>query len=140
MKWSMTAAELSDAIRQSDAPSREIDDRIWRWVNDQKLNPHAPGWQYDLHTAPTFTESLDAARWLLPIVDTADGPQSMDFVLEHSNGGLTIAARVGTNDPDAIEFGCNDASALSRAALVAHLRMEADGVKSKPLTGMRFTD
>lgn len=116
----MTAAQISDAIRTAEEPSRSLDDRIWLWVNRNKLNPCAPGWQYDLMDAPHYTSSVDAALTLLP----KGGPdnQPFDFVLEHTNGGLTIACRVGTPDKDAMEFGCNNASAVTRAAIVAHMR------------------
>lgn len=41
-----------------------LHDRLWRWVNDNKLNANAPGWEYDLHEGPNYTASLDAALGL----------------------------------------------------------------------------
>lgn len=58
------------------------DDYIWHWVNKSKLNPNAPGWQYDLEDAPRYTSSLDAAiglvervrpGWLWTISNERDG-------------------------------------------------------------------
>lgn len=115
-KRHMSRLEIISALAEVDGPDRDLDDRIWHWVNDNKLNPHAPGWQYDLLEAPAYTESLDAARSLLPKVEGVP----MDFILEHVNGGLTISAVVGHNDPDRRAWGANDAVALSRGALEAH--------------------
>ncbi|AOR76560.1 hypothetical protein BES08_07220 [Novosphingobium resinovorum] len=117
MPWNATSTQIAEALRTADAPSREIDDRIWRWVNEKQWG--VKGWRYDLEEAPRYTESVDAALTLLPLCDTGE---RFDYVLEHINGGLTIGCQVGTNDPDAVVFGCNDASAISRACLVAHHR------------------
>lgn len=139
MKWSMSAENLAETlrVREDSEEDRQIDDRIWRWVNDQKLNPRAPGWQYDLHAPPRFTGSLDAACALIPVIDSSDGPQRIDFILEHVNGGMTIGARVGTEDTNLMVFGSNDAQAVARAALEAHIRLGIDGVKSLPLMSMQ---
>lgn len=120
MKLVMTAEELIAVLKVLDAPDREVDDRIWRWVNEHKLNPAAPGWQYDLLEAPAYTSSIDAAHTLIPLVPNED--QHMDYVLEHTNGGLTIGARVGSSNPEHTTFGHNEAIALSRASLEARLR------------------
>lgn len=130
--------QLDEALRALEAPDRKIDDRLWRWVNDAKVNPRAPGWQYDLEFAPHFTESLDAARSFIPRLETCDGVLPMDFVLEHINGGITIGARVGEQDPDKVVFGENDAIALTRAALRAHMMLILDGLTSLPLVAMQF--
>lgn len=119
MKRIMSRLELLAALKDADGPDREIDDRIWRWVNERKLNPHAPGWQYDLLEAPAYSESLDAARSLIPITDKETG-ERMDFILEHVNGGLTISSLVGHADPDRRAWGANDAIALTVGALQAH--------------------
>lgn len=119
----MTGPQLCEALRVLEQPSRDLDDRIWRWVNDRKLNPTAPGWQYDLLDAPLYTSCVTAALTLLPVVGELGHPnERMDYILEHINGGMTIGCRVGTGDPDATEWGCNAATAVSRAAIVAHLR------------------
>lgn len=120
MKYIMTAEELSETLRLADAPSAEVDDRIWRWVNESGL---CNGWQYDLKDAPAYTSSLDAAATLLPVTGApGELDERADYIIEHVNGGLTIGARVATADSDHIVFGCNAASALSRAAIEAHIR------------------
>lgn len=118
MKLIMSATELDAVLREADEPSREIDDRIWRWANERGL---FGGWRYDLVEAPEYTKSVDAALTLLPVMDEHGTP--MDFILEHVNGGLTIGCRVGVADPDSAVFGCNDASAIARAAIIAHMRL-----------------
>lgn len=139
MKYVMTATEIAEELRKWEdlASDRDLNDRIWRWVHEQKINPRSPGWQYDLHHAPDFMGSLDAACSLIPIMHTEDGPRRMDFILEHINGGLTIGCRVGNSDPDEMMFGNNDAQAVSQAALAAHIRLENEGAKSLPLTTMQ---
>lgn len=122
-KFIMSAEELLAALMDNDlhdrGPDRELDDRIWRWVNEHHI--HGPGWRYDLEEAPRYTESLDAAYSLLP----ADGepPQVVDFILEHTNGGMTIGARAGTSDPAETFWGESDAIALTGAAIRAHLEL-----------------
>lgn len=61
--------------------------------------------------APRYTSSLDVAVTLIP-----DGH---DWILKHINGGLTIGARVGHNDPDRTSWGDTAAGALCAAALRA---------------------
>ncbi len=122
-KTNMSAAELILALGDLDGPSRPLDDRIWRWVNEQKLNPAAPGWQYDLLEPPAYTQSVDAALTLLPILN-AEGERA-DYILEHVNGGLTISAQVGHNDPDKRTWGENAAIALTRGALELHVEIAA---------------
>lgn len=61
---------------------------------------------------PEFTTSFDAAVRLVP--------EHHDYILEHVNGGLTICARVGHNDPNRNSWGDTDAQALTAAALRAH--------------------
>lgn len=117
MKRVMSRTELIARLKDCEGPCRETDDRIWRWVNESKLNRAAPGWQYDLLDPPAYTESLDAARSLIPFVSP---DERMDFILEHVNGGLTIGSRVGHDDRDRTAWGANDAIALSRGALEAH--------------------
>lgn len=119
MKRKMTRLELLAVLKTAEGPDRQIDDRIWQWVNERKLNPTAPGWQYDLLEAPAYTESLDAARSLIPFVNKETG-ERMDFILEHVNGGLTISSLVGHNDQDRRSWGANDAIALTIGALQAH--------------------
>lgn len=129
MKFNMTALEIDAALKDperyalSDLALRDIDDRIWRWVNENKLNPAAPGWQYDLFAAPRYTTSVDDALTLRPVFDTPDGPQAADYVLEHVNGGLTIGCRVASVDDEHMRFGDNDAQAIVRACLEAHGRI-----------------
>lgn len=96
-KFRMSDRELDEALRVLDEPSRELDDRIWAWVNNSGL---CNGWQYDLKDAPAYTSSLDAAVTLLPVVGKpGDLDERADYIIEHVNGGVTIGARVGTEDP-----------------------------------------
>jgi hypothetical protein len=60
---------------------------------------------------PAYTTSLDAAASLIP--------EGHDWILEHVNGGMTIGARVGHNDPDKTSWGDTAALALCAAALRA---------------------
>lgn len=74
--------------------------------------PHiAPGGWGDGCGIPEFTASVDAALSLVPT--------GYDWIIEHVNGGLTIRARVGHNDPDRALFGDSAALALCAAALLA---------------------
>lgn len=119
-KMIMCETELDDALRVLDEPSRELDDRIWRWVNDRGL---CRGWQYDIKDAPAYTRSVDAALTLIPVVGEPGAlDERADYIIEHVNGGLTIGARIATENPDHIAFGCNAAAALSRAAIQFHIR------------------
>ncbi|MDB5620552.1 hypothetical protein [Tardiphaga sp.] len=64
-----------------------------------------------LIVVPHYTSSLEAAATLIP--------DDFDWVLERTNGGLTICARVGHNDPDRSSWGNTPELALTAAALCA---------------------
>lgn len=103
---------------------RDLDDKIWRWVNNNKLNPTAPGWQYDLFVAPRYTTSVDDALTFRPVYDNGrgDGPQAADFKLERLNGGMTIGCLVGSSNEDDYRFADNEAMAIIRACFAAYAR------------------
>lgn len=71
---------------------------------------------------PRYTSSLNAALSLIPGGETASGPQRMDFILEHVNGGLTISAIVGSKNDEDRKFGSTDALAICIGALHARAR------------------
>jgi|ERR1700761_4058 len=102
-----------------------IEDGIWptmdrhgRIINpDAKMSDYLAAYRsvidsddqdFDL---PRYTASLDAALTLVP--------EGYDYIIEHTNGGLTICARVGHNDPDKNSWGETPALALCAAALRA---------------------
>lgn len=119
----MNTIELDDALRILDEPCRDLDDRIWRWVNE---SGHCRGWQYDLKDAPTYTASVDAALTLLPVTGKpGELNERADYILEHVNGGLTIGARVGTENSNEIAFACNAASAITRAVMQFYMREQS---------------
>lgn len=74
------------------------------------------------HSLPFWTTSLSQALSLIPTYETDDGPQQMDFILEHVNGGLTISAIVGSKNDEDRQFGSTDALAICIAALYARSR------------------
>jgi hypothetical protein len=55
MKMHMKADELLEAYEACRYPNDELDDRMWLWVNRNELNPHAPGWQYDILAPPKYS-------------------------------------------------------------------------------------
>lgn len=86
-------------------PSRSVDVMIWCAL------PSDGGDRSDIWYTPKFTASLDAAASLIP--------EGFDWILERTNDGLTIGARVGHNDPDRTSWGATPAIALCIAALRA---------------------
>lgn len=98
----------SDALE----PSRELDWEIHVLVRP----PSMRGRYFD---CPRYTESLDAAASLIP-----DG---FDWILERTNGGITISSRVGHNDPDRYSWGSTPTLALCVGALDAMvMKLEAE--------------
>ncbi len=106
----MSGAEMEALIQRVEAaegPDRELDGEIHGI-------PSAACCDWD--DVPHYTASLDAAASLIP--------EGYDWILERTNGGLTICARVGHNDPDRNSWGDTPALALCAAALRALLEME----------------
>jgi hypothetical protein len=118
---------LAKRVSDSTGPDRALDVVIWlvvtpgstrrQWSYEHKATgqrcdvDETRDGSHRLITVPSYTASLDAAASLIP----ADH----DWVLEHVNGGLTIGARVGHNDPDKTSWGDTAAAALCAAALRA---------------------
>lgn len=114
-------SDLDDLIARVEGltePSREVDADIARafglnaWAGRlSALNPDG-SWT-DIGTS-LLTASIDAvlalAERVLP---------GYDWILEHTNGGLTISCRFGTANPDARVFGPTPALALLLAVLRA---------------------
>lgn len=126
----MTATQIIEAVREvyADHPVEQrairlhdLEDRVWQWANENKLNPNAPGWQYDIEEPPRYFASWEAAVSLVN-AGVPKGTEGPDYILEHVNGGITIGARVGTSDADLTSWGETDAEALALAALSFHAR------------------
>jgi hypothetical protein len=119
--------KLSFICEKLDAPDREVDTTIWLAVTSgatrrQTGYTHTASGKWcdidetrdasgRLIIVPRYTSSLDAAASLIP--------SDFDWILERTNGGLTICARVGHNDPDRSSWGNTPALALCTAALRA---------------------
>jgi hypothetical protein len=95
--------EVADRCSGACAPSTSIDHNIY-------LLQRGVG-----KVIPQYTRSLDAALSLIP--------EGHDYILEHVNGGLTIGARVGHNDPDRTAWGDTAALAMCNAALRAQANL-----------------
>jgi hypothetical protein len=110
--------ELAERCEKAKKPDRELDADIaltQGWTEhpgDNWIGPHGQ------ISVPAFTASLDAALTLVP--------EGHDWIIEHVNGGLTICARVGHNDPDRISWGDIAALALCAAALRARAAQNAE--------------
>lgn len=95
------------------APRFEGDEVGYGYVKDgQTITPGHGGDQL----VPNYTTSLDAALRLLGRV-----LPGYDYMLEHTNGGLTISCLLGTNDPDQRVF----ANTLPLALVAAVLRTKS---------------
>lgn len=120
--------QILNAIKKATGPDRELDCLIFE-ARHQLLTPARRGTYYGEPTgeyfdldgnplperAPHYTGSLDAAASLIP--------KDHDWIIEHVNGGLTIGARVGHNDPDRTSWGETAVLALCHAALSAEARL-----------------
>jgi hypothetical protein len=116
-----TILEIAKKCEHADGPSRDLDVSIAYALHPDIGNyqPHCPGeepifWNdpYRKQPCPKFTASFDAAASLIP--------EGHDWIIEHVNGGMTIGARVGHNDPDKTSWGNTAVLALCAAALKAH--------------------
>lgn len=72
----------------------------------------------DRRPPPNYTCSVDAVLGLIPRSEDNPGWFGWDFELGHTNGGMTISARVGETDP---VFGNDLPHALLRA-IVLHVK------------------
>lgn len=75
---------------------------LWRSPDGQVSQP------------PLYTSSVDAALTLVP--------DEHDWILEHTNGGMTICAYVGGIGDECRMFGDSPALALAASALAAKIR------------------
>lgn len=57
--------QLSDKLQRATEGSRELDDLIWRQVNEWQ-QAKGRGWKYDLEFAPHYTTNLQDAVSLVP--------------------------------------------------------------------------
>jgi len=128
----MTLNDLIARVEKAKGPDRELDEAILavlflredRHIGTEEeqddgsfapikqpvwVDPSTGRW-VSTH-AHRYTASLDAALSLVP--------EGYDWILERTNGGLTIGARVGHNDPDRTSWGDTPELALCAAALRA---------------------
>lgn len=111
-------SDLIGQLENATGPDRELDIAIaacvgWMPREQDKRGP------FETCTAPAYTASMDAAMTLVPVYTDEDGEHPYDYIIEHTNGGLTIAARVGQqSDPS---FGDTVFLALCIAALKARI-------------------
>jgi hypothetical protein len=119
--------ELAKVCETINVADREIDADIWLAVTPGATRnktgyTHAAsgkwcdidetrGPDHRLITVPRYTSSLSDAASLIP--------EDFDWILERTNGGLTICARVGHNDQDRSAWGNTPELALCAAALTA---------------------
>jgi hypothetical protein len=139
----VTLIELAERCEKAEGPDRELDALIrcalfapaGAYVEQSAINGawvvYSGGesrsgrprlfehWPSQEARNGAFTASIDAALTLVPEYETEDGLQRADYILEHVNGGLTIGARVGHDDPDRASWGATDALAICAAALRA---------------------
>lgn len=97
----MDLNELADRVEALAGPDREVDDAIASARAD---------WSGDIVTLD-YTASLDAAMTLIP--------EGYDWILGHTNSGLTIHAEVGDREQ---VFGATPAIALAAACLRARTK------------------
>ncbi len=97
--------QLIDRLQAIEDPIRDVDNMIWRWVNDNQVG--IKGWQYDLKEAPKYTESVDEILALITI-------REYDWVAGNVNGqvGGTPYACVGSLRE---HYGCTAAASLCLA-------------------------
>lgn len=121
-----TLLELAKACSDAAFADRVVDARIACVLDNREVfsvedgvvlgrNKNAPHDICVVNWAPHYTASLDAAVSLVP-----DG---FDWILERTNDGLTIGARVGHNDPDRHSWGNNPVLALAAGALQARAEL-----------------
>ena len=113
-------AELLSKLEAATGPDMDLDAALAEFAGAQiKREPKPRNWRVAEKRAgpwrnlPRYTSSIDAAlalvERLLP---------GFDYILEHTNGGLTISCLLGTADPDKRAFGATP----SLAILIALLR------------------
>lgn len=113
-----TLKEIVWRLEAATGADRELDAEIWLVV-ESRIVPLWPHWDVDDREmmTPRYTASLDAAMTLVPVYTDEDGEHPYDYIIEHTNGGLTIAARVGQqSDPS---FGDTAPLAICIASLKA---------------------
>src|SRR5574337_136324 len=112
--------EVAQRCEKASGPDRQLDVYIVfaLYPDIGAYQPHCAGeepifWDapYRKQPCPKFTASFDDAITLIPAAH--------DWILEHVNGGMTIGARVGHNDPDKTSWGDTAVLALCAAALRA---------------------
>lgn len=120
----MTTETLIKQVSDAAFASRDLDAAILKAIDPNVIATYQGTGHSDYATQkfkgscrsidiPHYTSSLDAAASLIP-----DG---FDWILERTNGGLTISARVGHDDPDRSSWGNSPALALCAAALAARV-------------------
>jgi hypothetical protein len=122
---------LRDRVSSLTGPDREVDGELALlagWTCTKMERDRQPYWRkpgviewFQRAELPPYTASLDAAfalkEALLP---------GFDWILEHTNDGLTISALVGTSDPNARAFADTPVLALIRAILGALIAQEQE--------------
>lgn len=128
---SSVLSHLAKKCEKAIGPDRQLDGEIWaaiqgvelliweRQLSSGECLSYRGALKYPkLSGVARYTSSFDAARTLIP--------DDHDYILEHVNGGLTIGARVGHNNPDRTSWGDTDELALCAAALRARASLSTD--------------
>ena len=131
----MELEELAKRVEALEGPDRAVDAEIYWAVKGfpaaaysraMSLRPKGAGqlsemeWLKKSSLLPAYTASLDAAMSLLPSMEGPCGQEThADFIIECTNGGLTIAAMVGHDNRDKCSWGNTPSLALCAAALRA---------------------
>lgn len=122
---------LLERVEKATGPDRELDAMAF-----QGFDPHFPEGAMQMHAgfidpanfatgpytsvkAPAYTASIDAALALVERV-----LPEHDWILQHTNGGLTIACQLGPNK-DRLGWGETPALAILAALLTALIAQEA---------------
>lgn len=90
----ITPEELVKALTTAHEGSQDLDIAIIRFIS----HTNHEFWKNWAGSSHKFTQSYDVALTLLPDDPTNEITGKADFILESTNGGLTISAKIGNTD------------------------------------------
>lgn len=100
----LTLEGLAKRCEDASGPDEQLDQMIHDATHRQPSRFHT-----EFVEVPRYTGSMDMAMKLIPL--------DHDYILEHTNGGLTISARVG--DKNRMSWGSTMPLAICAACLRA---------------------
>lgn len=113
----MQIDELIQKLEEAERGGNELNEMIARYFAHAKYE-----WWRNRAGPSDFTQSLSAAKSLIPPDPSNEITGKCDWQLESTNGGLTMWARVGPQETES--FGNTEELALCVAALKAHKELE----------------